>query len=456
MTLVLALDVGTSSVRARVYDERAEHVGDAEAREHYEVRHGPGGKAEFDPEQLARDAGEAVDEARREADGPIDAVGASCFWHSLVAVDARGRALTPVLTWRDTRSADDADDLARRLDPDAVYDRTGCHLHPSYWPAKLAWLRRADPDTFRAADRFISFSDYLYGRLVGSAATSLSMASATGLLDQNGTCWDAELLRALELDPERLPALDDDPADGPDGVPWYPALGDGACSHVGAGCTSPRRAALMVGTSGALRVAYSADRARPRPGLFLYRLDAGRFVEGGSLSDGGNLHAWLERTLSLPEDAPAPEPDGHGLTFLPLLGGERSPGWANHARGAIAGLTFETTPADILQAALEGVALRFAELADLLGPLDEVVATGGALRANPAWVQIMADALERPVVLSDVDEASARGAAVVTLERLGETPPGPPRGAAYLPRPEASEAYRVARERQRNLYRGVT
>jgi gluconokinase len=454
MTLVLALDVGTSSVRARVYDEEGRHVVDAEAREEYEVRHGPGGRAEFDAERLARDAADAIAEARREAEGPIDAVGASCFWHSLLAVDESGRALTPVMTWRDTRSVDDADALARRLDPGAVHARTGCHLHPSYWPAKLAWLRRADPDTFHAAHRFVSFSDYLYGSLVGDASTSLSMASATGLLDVNETRWDAELLNALGLEPDRLPELSDDPAGGDE--PWYPALGDGACSNVGAGCTTAGRAALMVGTSAALRVAFAADRADPKPGLFLYRVDERRFVAGGALSDGGNLHAWLERTLRLPEEPEPGEPDAHGLTFLPLLGGERSPGWNGRAHGAIAGLTFDTTPADILQAALEGVALRFGELADRLGRLEEVVATGGALHANAAWVQILADVLGLPVTLSGVDEASARGAAVVTLERLGKRPADAPLGETLEPHPERTEAYRLARERQRALYDAVT
>lgn len=325
MTLVLALDVGSSSVRARAYDEDGNEVPRVGAQESYEVRHGPGGRAEFDPEQLAREVTAALERARRECDAPIDAVGASCFWHSLLAVDERGRALTPVLTWRDNRSVDDADALRRRLDPDAVHARTGCHLHPSYWPAKLAWLRRADPDAFRAAHRFVSFSDYLYGRLVGSLRTSLSMASATGLLDQNARAWDGELLDELGLDPARLPELSDEPTHAADGVPWYPALGDGACSNVGAGCTAPGRGALMVGTSAALRVAFAADRAEPRPGLFLYRVDDGRFVEGGALSDGGNLHAWVERTLRLPESPQLREPDAHGLTFLPLLGGERSP-----------------------------------------------------------------------------------------------------------------------------------
>ena len=117
----------------------------------------------------------------------------------------------------------------------------------------------------------------------------------------------------------------------------------------------------MVGTSAALRVLYETEEPRPRPGLFLYRLDERRVVEGGALSDGGNLNDWLERTLAAPAGSLAGRgPDDHGLTFLPFLGGERSTGWDPTATGAVTGLTFATTPLDLRQAALEGVAFRIA------------------------------------------------------------------------------------------------
>jgi gluconokinase len=454
VTLVLALDVGTSSVRARVYDERAEHVKDVEAQTKYEVTHGHDGRAEFDPDELVAASRAALTEARREAGERVDAVATSCFWHSLMAIDARGRALSPLVTWRDTRSVEAVDELARRLDARAVHARTGCPLHPSFWPAKLVWLRERSPELFRSAHRFVGFGEYLHGRLVGSTRMSLSTASGTGLLDVSARRWDAELLDAVGISPGQLPEISDEPVG--DDEPWFPALADGACSNVGAGCTTRDRAALMVGTSGAYRVVFEADGAEARRGLFLYRLDDRRFVEGGSLSDGGNLYIWLEQTLRLPEQPGFGAPDGHGLTFLPLLGGERSPGWNGRARGAIAGLTFDTTAGELCQAALEGVALRFAEVAELVGPVDEVVATGAALSRNPGWAQIVADALGRPLTLSPVEEASARGAAVVALERLGARPDDPPPGEVVEPRPEGVEAYRAALERQRVLYERVT
>lgn len=390
-----------------------------------------------------------VREAIAGRDAQVDAVGASCFGHSLVALDEHGRPLTPVLGWRDVRAAGAADWLARRLAGQDVHARTGCHLHPSYWPAKLAWLAQTEPELYRAARRFVSFGDYLFAQLRGGEpATSVSVASGTGLLDLNSREWDERLLEVLELDASRLPAISDEPVDG-----WYPAWFDGACSNVGAGCVGRGRAALMVGTSGALRVVYETERAQPRPGLFLYRVDDRRVVEGGALSDGGNLHAWLERTLRDADGSFAGrDPGAHGLTFLTLLGGERSTGWNPRATGAIAGLTLDTTPLDLRQAALEGVAFRFAEIADLLPGLEEVVATGGGLHADPAWIQIMADALGRPVTASGVEEASLRGAAVLALERLGYEAETAPVGAVFEPREDRADAYRSARERQRALY----
>jgi gluconokinase len=452
---VLALDVGTSSVRAGVFDERGLPVEGVGAQTRYELPQGAGSK--LDSEQLVDVVRAALEEARREAGGEVDAICAACFWHSLLPVDASGRALGPILTWQDTRQADAAARLARRLDPEAVHARTGCVLHPSFWPAKLAWLAETDPDTFANAARFLSFSDYLLVRLAGEGPTSLSMASGTGLLDVNEGCWDAELLDALRLEPSRLPAISDEPVEA--GLPWFPALGDGGCSNVGAGCLTRNRAALMVGTSGAYRTVFEAETTVPRPGLFLYRLDGRRFVEGGSLSDGGNLYAWLEQTLRLPQAthaAASSPPDGHGLTFLALLGGERSPGWNARARGAVVGLRFETTAADLLQAALEGVAYRFAEIAELLPGVHDVVATGTALLADRPWIQIFADVLERPVSVSGVREGSLRGAAVVALERLGATPDPAPIAEIVQPRAERFEAYREARERARALYAAVT
>jgi gluconokinase len=421
---LLALDVGSSSARAQRFDKQGNAYGELR-QESYETQ---------DAEEVVAVVRSVL--GREEPDAT------SCFAHSLVAVDGDWNALTPILGWRDTRSAAAAEWLARRLDAEAVHARTGAFLHPSYWPAKLAWLAETEPEIFRRAAWFVSFADYLRS----APETSLSMASSSGLLDLTTRDWDEELLVTLGVDRERLPQIVDLPL-------WV----DAACSNAGAGCTERTRAALMVGTSGALRVLYENERPQPKPGLFLYLADERRVVEGGALSNGGNLHDWLERTLADSSGSLAERgPGDHGLVFLPFLGGERSTGWNPHARGAIHGLTFETTPLDLRQAAYEGVAFRFAAIAGLLPDVSEVVATGGGLLHDPDWIQIMADALARPVAVSGVPEASLRGAAVLALERLGREAGEASMARVVDPRADRADAYRAAREEHERLYEALT
>jgi gluconokinase len=301
------------------------------------------------------------------------------------------------------------------------------------------------------------------------------MASGTGLLDIHTCTWYAPLLDCLQLEPTHLgtlaslretamatrwPALSS--------VPWVPAVGDGACSNLGAGCASPDRVALMIGTSGAERAVWSPTADFQVPwGLWCYRVDERRLVLGGALNDGGSLLDWLRNSLTLPErrmaeaSVAAMEPDSHGLTVLPFWGGERNPGWADDARGAIVGLRLGTAPVAILRACMEAVALRFATMDSLLiaavPEAREVIATGGALLHSPAWMQIVADALGRPVLASAEPEASSRGAALLGLEAVGalaqpieQLPPATT--ARFEPNSQHTERYRRAAERQRTLY----
>ena len=480
---ILAVDVGSSSVRCSVYRGTGVLVEGASSAHGHSFRQCPDGTAILDAEALAGLVFRTVDETLSMSggvEGGISGVAMSTFWHGMLGVDARGRPTTPIFTWADRRAATTARELKQSLDEKAVHRRTGSVLHSSYWPAKLLWLSRTDPEAFSRTERFLSPGEYLHLKLFKRAGVGTSMASGTGLFDQNRRAYDGELLAALPIDEGRLSPVSDEPSVGLGGewarrwpalreVPWFPAVGDGACSNVGSGCATQGRLALMVGTSGAMRVLWEADSAEVPEGLWMYRADARRFVSGGALSDGGNLVEWLRGTLRLPDEGETErllsrmKPDTHGLTFLPLLAGERGPGWADEANGTIAGLSLGTTPVEILRAAMEAVALRFALIA---GRLDaafpegnrEVIATGGGLLGSPTWVRIMADALGRPVKISGVREASSRGAALLAAQALG----GPkveevaaPLGETYQPDEGRHGIYRRALERQGELYDAV-
>ncbi len=326
---------------------------------------------------------------------------------------------------------------------------------------------------------FVSIGEYLELKLFGEAAVTYSVASWSGLLNRSKLEWDRELMAGLPVRAEQLSPLTDArvPRRGlrPKfaarwpmlrDLPWFPAVGDGATANIGSGCVSPARVALTVGTTSALRVVLTDPPDHLPSGLWCYRVDGRRSLLGGALSEGGSVFAWMKATLQLEngpefEDSVAGmEPDGHGLTVLPFLAGERAPGWAGHARATIHGLTLATTPRDILRAGLEAVAYRIALVFDLLRPVlpadPQVIASGGALLRSPAWLGIIADVLGRPVSVSQVQEASGRGSALLALEALGalaglEDAPDFVSVARY---PDAGKhaRYRLAIERQEALY----
>jgi gluconokinase len=443
--IVVALDIGTSSVRALLFDGSGRQLEDCGVQLPYDVEWTADGGVEVDAERLVGIVIEGVSELHQQMQArgmrPA-AVGCCTFWHNVLGVDHEGRPTTPVLHPFDTRAVRAAAKLAKTIDGPSQHARTGCVLHASYLPAKLLWLSEERAAAFRATRHWMSFGEYLYLKLLGDAVGSVSMVSGSGLWDQNRNQYDAEILNALPVESAQFCAPDrmDQPLSSLgedfksrwpllDGVPWYPALGDGACNNLGSDCHSPDRFALMVGTSGAMRAVWETAHMEIPEGLWCYRVDHHRFVLGGALSNGGEVYAWMKRTLALPGEEQleaqlaAILPGSHGLTVLPLLAGERSPHWRADATAAIIGLRTSTRPIEILRAALESVALRFRTIYNLmtarLGVPKEVVASGGALLRSATWTQIMAGTLARPIVGSLEAEPSSRGAALVALERLG-------------------------------------
>jgi gluconokinase len=435
----------------------------------------------MDPDELAdlvwASIVQLIARAGAQRASSIAGVGVSTFWHGLVAADESARTLSPVYLWSDTRSWKSVERLKDRLDPEAVRQRTGCPVHTSYWPAKLAWLRSQRPDLWSRPVRWMSFGDLLFWRMFGKLGTSVSMASGTGLFRLADCGWDQELLSVLEISKESLPPIAQaEQTLAPSyqrlvpqlvDIPWLHAVGDGALANFGSGCITPARRALTVGTSGALRAIDSAPPTDIPPGLWCYRLDEKRVVIGGALSNGGNLRKWLVDTLRVQErtldDAVSyMVPGAHGLTVLPHLAGERSLGYATHAFGAIAGITSATTAEDIARAGLEAVAIEFARvdrrLDEVIPGATTLVASGAALLRSPSWMQMMADAIGRPVAAGKAKEASSRGAALFALEWLGMAEPSkldPGADRVFEPRADFAAIYRGIEARQEILYRAL-
>ncbi len=474
----LVLDIGSSSARAILFDEELRDI--AEVSRSYQFSTTAPGASEIDAEPLRHITEHCLDKIlSHPAAQNIGVVGLTSFGGNLLAADEQGRALTPVYTYADTRSADDVEHLRRLIDPATTHQRVGVMHHTAYWPGRIAWIQRTQPQIYAQTAAWLDFGAYLMRHWFGEAVSSYSVAAWNGVLNRAKLTWDDEWLEILQLDRAHLPELADYDrlrvGLTPDYAARWPALrnvpftlvvGDGAAANIGVGAIGNQRLALTIGTTAALRIVINQlEEIPPVPdGLWSYRVNAPNHLIGGATSEGGNIFQWARQTLhldpaTLEAELMERETDAHGLTFVPLLNGERSPGWWANATGGVIGLRLSTTPLDILQAALEGVAIRIAVIANQLKPLmhpnAEVIGGGGALAASPAWAQMICNALSLPLNLTAEKEVTARGMAILAraAANRGQLDDFPPTIThTLLPEPDAVQRLRAARERQSALY----
>jgi len=480
---VLGLDVGTSSTRALLFDATGATVSHVQSQRTYQLTTSDEGEVSVDADALLSVVAETIDEALKQAGElakQIAAVATDTFWHNLLGIDESGRPVMPVITWEDTRPHSVVADLRKQLDEKATHERTGARFHASYWSAKLLWLAKQWPETFKGVTKWLSFGEYMQRKFLGKSVCSLSMASGTGLLVTRERAWDAELLKFLNVRPEQMSELGDlrDSVRGLTAeyadrwpvlrdVPWFPAIGDGASACIGSGCATSDNWSLTIGTSSAMRVVIPPEQTKPPLGLWLYLVDAKRAVLGGALSEGGNMLSWLDTVLKLPELKDAEpliadlEPDAHGLTILPFLSGERSLGWHAEARMTISGIGRHTTPAELLRAGMESLAYRLATVYEqICGALQiehpRVIGSGGALLGSSLLQSIIADTINAAIYPSRNHEASARGAALLALEAIGVIADvaqiAPALDAPTNPNAERGKRYQSGLERQKKLY----
>lgn len=469
-------------MRALLFDDLARPIDGALARRKYQFHYTEDGGAEALPELLCHMVDDCIDEVlTHPAACDLRAVALAAFAGSVSGIDSSGRAITPLYTYADTRGADLLDSLYADLDAEAVHQRTGCPPHTAYLPLRLHWLQRKSPKRVAQVRQWVDIGGYCIGRwLRDGPAWSLSMASWSGLLNRQRVCWDTQMLGLLGLTTQDFAPLADH--DAPrvglrdnyakrwprlHALPFYLPIGDGAAANVGSGAVTLDRAALSIGTTAALRQVVPGPEVPPVPvGMWGYRVTGPLHLIGGATSEGGNVWNWMLDLLKLhPGDIEGVlytrEAMKHGLDLLPLLAGERSPGWYASAVGALSGLRLSTSRLDLAQAVMDGVALRLSLLAGrLLGHPEQMPVTlmgsGGLLTHSLAWTQAVASALARPIHRIDVAEVTARGAAVLALAHLDRQALedyAPPLLDVTPPIAADVQRYAEARARQESLYR---
>ena len=479
---ILALDVGSSSVRALLFDHDENGVkliSDAIAQRGYSFDTTEPGQATVEPDFLRDLVEHCIEEILEHPKAEtIEAVGMDTFVGNLT-VSGNNYLHSIIYTYADTRSAVCIPELRQLIDTAKTQQRTGTILHSAYYPAMLKWLAQTEPQFHQLLTEkqiaLMDFSAFCFNDFFGANQMSYSCASWSGLLNREKLEWDRDLLKILGLSANDFPSLHDytlaqtglwdDYAQRWKqlaNVPFYLAVGDGAAAQVGSGAVAAGTAALTIGTTAAIRKV-STEKLPPVPdGCWSYRIDKEHHLIGGALSEGGSIFAWARDTLKLDLDVLECElakcqPAEHGLTVLPLLAGERSPGWRGDATGTIHGLRLSTTPLDIVHALLESVALRLAIVANQLsiGSDVKIMASGGALAKSSAWAQIIADALQRPLYLIDSPEITALGTAHLAWCALNNQPvsgASPHVARVIEPRTQYTSIMRELVEKQQGLY----
>ncbi|MEH1098331.1 gluconokinase [Micromonospora sp. CPCC 205561] len=471
--LVLALDIGSTATRGGVHDASGRRVHGLQHKVPHAFTVAPDGTSVIDPDQVTAEVEQILDAVTGDLrlGTRIAGVAMDTFASSLIAVDAAGRALTPCLTYADSRSVDAVTALRDELDEQTVQQRTGTRLHTSYHAPRLRWLAATEPRVVAGAALWWSLGEYVLARLVGHPLAGTSTVAWTGLLDRRTGELDAELLAAAGVGPEQFSVPRDVTEPAPSASParwpalaravWFPVITDGFASNIGSGAADATVLTASTATSGALRVLLDGP-AEPLPfGLWNYRVDAGRTLLGGAINDVGRAVSWAQSTLRLSPALAgvltAPPSDATPLV-LPYLTGERAPGWVGGARAVLGGVSAATDADTLFRGIVEGVALTYARVAEELRPaapqILHVAAAGRVSNDQPEWLQILADVLGQPVTHVTRRRTTQHGTALLALHVLAPDVPRAPRatGATYEPRPAHVEHYAQRRAKFAEVY----
>jgi glycerol kinase len=429
--LILAIDQGTTGTTCLVFDEEGRVAGRAysELEQHFPRP----GWVEHDATEIweatRRVAGEAIADAGIQG-AELDGIGITNQRETVVAWDpATGEPLHRALVWQDRRTAARCGELHEAGHEALVRERTGLVLDPYFSGTKIEWLLRNAELPQSAV--FGTIDSWLLFKLTGRHATDYTNASRTLLFDIRGLAWDEELCAPLGVDPARLPEplpsahVYGTTSEFGGEVPVAGVAGDQQAALFGQACHSAGSAKNTYGTGSFVLLHAGGEAPEPGEGLLAtvacgtgegaaYALEASIFVTGAAVQ-------WLRDGLGLIGEAAESEAlaaslrGNDGVYFVPALTGLGSPHWDPYARGTIVGLTRGSGRAHLARAALEAIAYQTvdavrAEEAAAGERLGELKADGGAV-ANRWLMQFQTDVLGAPVVVPEVAETTALGAA---------------------------------------------
>jgi xylulokinase len=479
-SLLLGVDVGTTGLRAALFDATGQKHGVASAA--HPVDSPRAGWAETDPERWWTSLGRAL-HALGPALADVAAVGIVGQAPTAVLVGAGGRAVRPAILWLDTRSDSETHEIARRLGTTLDAGAGGNRIHAYFLGPKLSWIARHEPEVLARTAVVLQSHAFLVHRLTGAATIDPSTAAlAAPLFDLGAKSWSADRCEALGVATRLLPPVHaaasvagtvhraaSEATGLREGVPVVAGGGDFAASTLAAGVVDEGEACLMLGTAGNLLIPTRAVPADTRL-INSHHVGCDRYLALGGTLCGGALE-WFRGACApgvahdvLDAEAAAVAPGAEGLVFLPYLQGERTPLWNVDARGAFVGLELRHGRGAMWRAVLEGIALSFEHCADVVRAsgvaLARVTATNGAGK-SALFRQVIADALGVPLAYAPASAGTVAGAAFLAGLGVGAIP-GPEHARSWLgptvdcaPRPDAQAVYKALFARRGALHDAI-
>ncbi|MHA2153414.1 MAG: xylulokinase [Candidatus Thorarchaeota archaeon] len=452
--IVLAIDAGTTGVRSMFFDNTGTVLGRAYSE--YASYFPSPSSVEQESDDWWTHSCRTIKQALSETGlDPEHVIGISVTnqRETIVPIDEDGQALRRAIVWQDRRTVPQCDWIEKELTQDAVYSTTGLTVDPYFSAPKILWIKQTEEPTFKKTHKFLLVHDYLVFRLSDELVTDFSNASRTMLFDIRKAAWSEKLLDGMGIPKEKLPmTVEPGKQVGEltstasketglkEGTPVIAGGGDQQCAALGIGVVREGRLKSTTGT-GTFLLAHSRT-VRLDPGLRVLcsrHVVPDSFVIEASMFTTGSVLKWFRDTLGVEEVSSADErgvdpydviteeagkipPGSEGVVHIPHFVGAGAPNWNPYARGIFAGLALGHTRAHIIRAILEGVSYEIrtnVEVMRELGlPSREVRVTGGAARSE-TWMQIQADVLRTPVIRTQMEEATAVGAAILAFNGVG-------------------------------------
>lgn len=447
---VITIEMGTNAVRIFAFDLAGNVIGDSKGT--YPTFHPQPEYSEQDPEQvfitMLYVLKNFLSEKIHTQKYTVLTICFSASMHSVLAIDKNGVPIGNAIIWADNRGKEEAAELKKTSSGQSIYKNTGTPIHPMSPLIKIAWMKKKDNERFKKTSKFLSIKSYIVQQLTGECLIDFSLASATGLFNNETFDWDRQALDFAGINASKLPDLVS--------VFYAPkklkrefqtSLGlsastkiligssDGCFATLGAGVWSGDKATITIEDSGAMRVVGKKIIQDEQQRFFNYVLTEDYFISGGPTNNGGLIFEWFAKQFGdfkyaydiencmqdLITDAEKIAVGSDGLLFLPYLLGERAPIWNANARGVYFGLNISHDKNHFIRSTIEGILYEIFSIGKTLEEHKTItsLSVNGSFATIPFCSQMIADIFNKPVSICKNLNSVSLGAFLLSATDMG-------------------------------------